>query len=85
MRTYPAILCIIFLIASRADAVEVYQTSAAFVAEAFSGEKPTAKAVWLTGDLKGRVAGVLGTTPRFEIDLDATIVAPLSVLERARG
>ncbi|MCH7600298.1 MAG: FMN-binding protein [Myxococcales bacterium] len=63
MKTYPAILCLISLvclIASRADAVEVYQTSAAFVQEAFPGEKPMAKAIWLTGDLKDRVAEVLG-------------------------
>jgi hypothetical protein len=60
MKTWPAILCTIILVAFPVAAVEVYQTPAAFVEEAFSGEKPVAKALWLTGDLKDRVASVLG-------------------------
>ncbi len=60
MKTLRQILCIIFLLAPQAHAVEVYQTGAEFVEEAFSGETPSARAIWLTGDLKGRVAGVLG-------------------------
>jgi hypothetical protein len=60
MKTLRQIVCILLLFASKAHAVEVYQTSAAFVEEAFSGGKPLAKAVWLTGDLKARVASVLG-------------------------
>jgi hypothetical protein len=69
-RTLPSIVWVFFLIASiilsitveasEARAAEVFQTSAAFVEAAFSGEKPMAKAVWLTGDLKKRVASVLG-------------------------
>lgn len=47
-------------IAFQANAAEVYQTSAAFVAEAFPGRSPIAKAVWVTGDLKEDVAKVLG-------------------------
>lgn len=39
---------------------EVYQTSAEFIAESFTEKKPVAKAMWVTGDLKQRVASVLG-------------------------
>ena len=46
--------------AAPALAIEVYQTSAEFIKESFAGQKPVAKAVWVTGDLKQRVASVLG-------------------------
>ena len=43
-----------------AQAAEVYQTSAEFVAEAFRDGVPAAKAVWVTGELRQGVAEVLG-------------------------
>ena len=46
--------------ALHAAAAEVYQAPAAFIEEAFAGEQPMAKAVWVTGDLKTRVKKVLG-------------------------
>ena len=48
------------LFAFVANAGQVYQTSAEFVEEAFGGEEPVAKAIWLTGDLEKRVTNVLG-------------------------
>ncbi len=47
-------------IALPSNAAEVYQASAAFVAEAFDGRRPAAKAIWVTGDLQVRVESVLG-------------------------
>ncbi len=51
-------------VALQAGAGEVYQSSAAFVAEAFPETKPFAKAVWVTGDLQQDVERVLGHSYR---------------------
>lgn len=59
MQTLLAIL-VILTVASPAHASEVYQAPAAFVDEAFAGEEPMARAIWVTGDLKKRVKNVLG-------------------------
>jgi hypothetical protein len=52
------IVAVVF--ASPAMATQVYQTSVEFISETFAERKPVAKAVWVTGDLKQRVAKVLG-------------------------
>jgi hypothetical protein len=59
MRSLLSIL-VILAVAFHASAGEVYQAPAAFVEEAFEGEQPMARAVWVTGDLKRRVKNVLG-------------------------
>ncbi len=65
MQTLLAILVILAL-ASPAHASEVYQAPAAFVDEAFAGEEPIARAIWVTGDLKQRVKNVLGHAYRHQ-------------------
>jgi len=61
MRSLLSILVFLALaVAFHAGAAEVYQAPAAFVKEAFGGEQPIARAVWVTGDLKRRVKNVLG-------------------------
>jgi Na+-translocating ferredoxin:NAD+ oxidoreductase RnfG subunit len=63
-RTPTFVAAVAFIVAvafvSPAMATQVYQTSADFISETFSEHKPVAKAVWVTGDLKQRVAKVLG-------------------------
>jgi len=59
MRTLAITLALLAL-GSDARSAEVYQTSAAFIAEVFPEEKPMAKAVWLTGKLEDEVEHVLG-------------------------
>jgi hypothetical protein len=63
MRSLPALL-LFFAVAIPAAAAEVYQAPAEFVQEAFGGEQPIAKAIWVTGDLKTRVKQVLGQSYR---------------------
>jgi hypothetical protein len=63
MRSLPALL-LFFAVAIPAAAAEVYQAPAEFVQEAFGGEQPIAKAIWVTGDLKTRVKQVLGHSYR---------------------
>lgn len=41
---------------------DVYLEPDAYVAEAFGGQAPAPRIVWLTGDLKQRVAAILGRT-----------------------
>lgn len=55
-----AVGLLVLSLAAPVYAAEVYQTSAAFIEEAFPDGQPMAKAVWLTGDLKGEVQRVLG-------------------------
>ncbi len=43
----------------------VYQEPAAFVAEAFGGEAPPPRVLWVTGALRERVSRILGHPPRF--------------------
>ncbi|MDP6979743.1 MAG: FMN-binding protein [Myxococcota bacterium] len=59
MRTF-WIIAVSLGVALQASAAEVYQTPAAFVAEAFPDAPPLAKAVWVTGDLQQEVERVLG-------------------------
>ena len=63
-RTPTFVAAVAFIVASAfvspAMATQVYQTSEDFISETFSEQKPVAKAVWVTGDLKKRVAKVLG-------------------------
>jgi hypothetical protein len=60
----PTALLLLFAVAIPAAAAEVYQAPAEFVQEAFGGEQPIAKAIWVTGDLKTRVKQVLGHSYR---------------------
>ncbi len=66
MRTLAITVAVLWIlvVANATRAAEVYQTSAAFVGEAFPNERPMAKAVWVTGDLEKRVTRVLGHTYR---------------------
>lgn len=60
-RRTPALLLLglLFLAAPPAPA-DVYQEPEAFVQEAFDGEMPAARTVWLAGDVAARVAVILG-------------------------
>lgn len=54
------LLGLLLLVSSAADARGVYQEPDAFIQEVFDGDPPAAETVWLAGQVKARVADILG-------------------------
>ncbi len=58
------IVCLIGLLAAAlstaSTSADMYLEPAAFVSEAFAGDPPAPRIIWLTGEVKSKVRGILG-------------------------
>ncbi len=55
-----AVVCILAMIPAASDARGVYQSSDAFIAEVFAGEKPQTDVLWLTDERQAEIKKILG-------------------------
>jgi hypothetical protein len=54
---------LLMLVSATALARGAYQSSEDFIHQAFDGEPPAPKVMWLTGDAKGEITNILGHAP----------------------